>query len=68
MIDTLTTDNDAVQVILYSDNSWKYIRNREIAKDSTIFEKYWDTTTLFPYREVDMSACPNRWSSTSWIR
>lgn len=68
VIDTLTTDNDAVQVILYSDNSWKYIRNREIAKDSTIFEKYWDTTTLFPYREVDMSACPNRWSSTSWIR
>lgn len=58
VIDTLTTDNDAVQVILYSDNSWKYIRNREIAKDSTIFEKYWDTTTLFPYREVDMSGMP----------
>ena len=58
VIDTLTTDNDAVQVILYSDNSWKYIRNREIAKDSNIFEKYWDTTTLFPYREVDMSGMP----------
>ncbi|WP_462353655.1 peptidoglycan DD-metalloendopeptidase family protein [Alistipes timonensis] len=58
VIDTLTTDNDAVQVILYSDNSWKYVRNREIAKDSTIFEKYWDTTTLFPYREVDMSGMP----------
>ena len=58
VIYTLRTDNDAVQVILYSDNSWKYIRNREIAKDSTIFEKYWDTTTLFPYREVDMSGMP----------
>ena len=58
VIDTLTTDNDAVQVILYSNNSWKYIRNREIAKDSTIFEKYWDTSTLFPYREVDMSGMP----------
>ena len=47
-----------MQVILYSNNSWKYVRNREIAKDSTIFEKYWDTTTLFPYREVDMSGMP----------
>ena len=58
VIDTLMTDNDAVQVILYSNNSWKYVRNREIAKDSTIFEKYWDTTTLFPSREVDMSGRP----------
>lgn len=58
VIDTLATDNDAVQVILYSNNSWKYVRNREIAKDSTIFEKYWDTSTLFPYRDLDMSSMP----------
>ena len=57
-IDTLDSGNDAIQVVLYSNNSWKYVRNREIAKDSTIFEKYWDTTTLFPYREVDMSGMP----------
>lgn len=58
VLDTLATENDAVQVILYSNNSWKYILNREVAKDSTIFEKYWDTTTLFPYKEVDMSGMP----------
>ena len=58
VIDTLATENDAVQVILYSNNSWKYVLNREVAKDSTIFEKYWDTTTLFPYKEVDMSGMP----------
>ena len=57
-IDTLDSGNDAVQVVLYSNNTWKYVRNREIAKDSTIFEKYWDTTTLFPYKEVDMSSMP----------
>lgn len=54
-IDTLDSGNDAIQVVLYSNNTWKYVRNREIAKDSTIFEKYWDTTTLFPYKEVDLS-------------
>ena len=41
VLDTLATENDAVQVILYSNNSWKYVLNREVAKDSTIFEKYW---------------------------
>ncbi len=58
VIDTLDSGNDAVQVVLFSNNTWKYVRNREIAKDSTIFEKYWDTTTLFPYKDVDMSAMP----------
>lgn len=58
VLDTLATENEAVQVILYSNNSWKYILNREVAKDSTIFEKYWDTTTLFPYKNVDMSGMP----------
>ncbi|WP_298031080.1 M23 family metallopeptidase [uncultured Alistipes sp.] len=58
VIDTLDSGNDAVQVVLYSNNTWKYIRNREVAKDSTIFEKYWDTTTLFPYKDADMSGMP----------
>ncbi|MEG2365193.1 MAG: M23 family metallopeptidase [Alistipes sp.] len=59
VIDTLATSNDAIQVILYSDNTWKYIRNREIAKDTTIFEKYWDTKNLFPYRNAELSAMPS---------
>ena len=59
VIDTLSTDNEGVQVILYGNNSWKYVRNRAAVKDSTIFEKYWDTKTLFPYREVDMSSMPS---------
>ena len=58
VLDTLDSGNDAVQVVLYSNNTWKYVRNREVAKDSTIFEKYWDTKTLFPYKEVDMSSMP----------
>ena len=32
-IDTLDSGNDAIQVVLYSNNTWKYVRNREIAKD-----------------------------------
>lgn len=58
IIDTLDSGNEALRVILYSNNTWKYILDREVAKDSTVFEKYWNTSTLFPYREVDLSAMP----------
>ena len=59
VIDTLDSGNDAVKVVLYSNNTWKYVRNRAIPKDSTIFVKYWDTKNILPYREVDMSKMPN---------
>ena len=52
VIDTLDTENEAIQVVLYSNNMWKYVRNRAVAKDSTIFTKYWDTKSLFPYQKA----------------
>ncbi len=58
VIDSLSSGNDALYVILYSNNTWKYVRNREVAKDSTIFERYWDTSTLFPYRELNTAEIP----------
>lgn len=58
VVDTLDSGNEALYVVLYSNDTWKYVRNRAVAKDSSIFEKYWDTNTLFPYRDVDMSAMP----------
>ncbi len=58
VIDTLNSGNDALHVILFGNNTWKYVRNRAVARDSTIFEKYWDTNSLFPYQKVDMSSMP----------
>ena len=58
VIDTLNSGNDALYVILYGNNTWKYVRNRAVAKDSTIFEKYWDTESLFPYQSVNIAAMP----------
>lgn len=58
VIDTLSSGNDALYVVLFGDNSWKYVRNREVAKDSTIFEKYWDTKSLFPYSSVTKADIP----------
>ena len=58
-IDTLASGDDAVQVVLYTNNTWRYVRNRDAVKDPTIFEKYWDTKTLFPYKEVSYNDLPN---------
>ncbi|MDE6045874.1 MAG: peptidoglycan DD-metalloendopeptidase family protein, partial [Alistipes sp.] len=56
---TLRSDNDALLVVLYSNNMWKYVRNRAVVKDETVFDKYWDTRDLFPYKEADMSEMPS---------
>ena len=59
VIDTLDSGNEALFVVLYGDNTWRYVRNREIARDSTIFEKYWDTETLFPYKDANLAEMPS---------
>ena len=50
MVDTLPSENDALLVVLYSNNTWKYIRNREVVKDKTVFEKFWDARPVSPTR------------------
>lgn len=59
VIDTLESGDDALFVVLFANNSWKYVRNRQIARDNTIFTKYWDTKKLFPYKDVSKAELPN---------
>lgn len=47
-----------MKIVIYNDNSWKYVRDREFVKDSSIYTKYWDTGTLFPYKEYPLSEMP----------
>ena len=67
-IDTLDSGNDAIQVVLYSNNTWKYVRNREIAKDSTSSRNTGIRQRSSPTRRWTCRRCPNRWSSTWWTR
>ena len=57
-IDTLPSANEAVKIILYNDNTWRYVRDKEAVKDSEIYTRYWDTTAVLPYREIPLSAFP----------
>ncbi|MCH5334902.1 MAG: peptidoglycan DD-metalloendopeptidase family protein [Alistipes sp.] len=59
VLDTLDSGAEAVKVVLYANSMWRYVRDREYAKDSTIFERYWDTNGLFPYKDVKYTDLPN---------
>ena len=53
VVDTLPTINEALKIVLYNDNTWRYVR-----QDSTVFEKYWSTAEISPYREVPLASLP----------
>lgn len=58
VIDTLPTINDAIKIVLFNDNTWRYVRDREAQQDTTVFQKYWSTTEISPYREVPLASLP----------
>lgn len=58
VVDTLPTVNEALKIVLYNDNTWRYVRDRSVRQDSTVFEKYWSTDVISPYREVPLTSLP----------
>ncbi len=58
VVDTLPTSNEALSIVLYNDNTWRYVRNRHIAQDTTVYSKYWNTDAISAYREVALSSLP----------
>ena len=37
VVDTIATDNKALSVILFNDNTWRYVQTDTIEQDSTVF-------------------------------
>ena len=59
VVDTLPTADKHLSIVLFNDNSWRYIRTAEIESDSTIFTRYWSTEKISPYRDsVALSSIP----------
>ena len=60
VVDTLPTADKHLAIVLFNDNSWRYIRTAEIEPDSTAFTRYWSTEKISPYRDsVALSSIPN---------
>ncbi len=50
VVDTIPSSSEGLSIVLFNDNTWRYVRNREIsADDDTVFTTDWDTTKLQPY-------------------
>ena len=58
VVDTIATDNKALSVILFNDNTWRYIQTDKIEQDSTAFSAYWDTENVPAYRSLDLASLP----------
>ena len=63
-IDTLDTANPLVKIILYSDNTWKYIKDGNRLKQEDYFVKNWDTNAMDPYG-VSFTSLPDK--VTLWL-
>ena len=60
VVDTLPTADKSLSIVLFNDNSWRYIRTAEIEADSTAFTRYWCTEKISPYRDsVALSSIPS---------
>ena len=60
-MDTISTENDQVKVVLYADNTWKYVKMPDFQRDADIFTKYWDDVNSNPYH-IEQSELPASWS------
>lgn len=58
VIDTLPTGNDALKIILFNDNTWRYILSEEYTNDPKVFDDHWDTDATHAYRDVELSSLP----------
>lgn len=58
VIDTLPTGNSALSIVLFNDNTWRYILAEDYKNDPEVFNDHWDTTTIHAYKDVPLDSLP----------
>ena len=50
VVDTIPSSSEGLNIVLYNDNTWRYVRNRSIdVLDETIYTQNWDTSKIHVY-------------------
>jgi len=62
--DTLDTGNPEVKVVLYSDHTWRYVRDGNAVSKTKVFTEDWIENVSNPYR-VSLESLPDK--VTLWI-
>ena len=58
VVDTLPSTSEGLSIVLYNDNTWRYVRNRDIdVLDETIYTQNWDTSKIHAYN-VELKDLP----------
>lgn len=58
VIDTLPTGNDALSIVLFNDNTWRYILAEDYKNDPEVFNDHWDLTATHAYKDVELNSLP----------
>jgi LysM repeat protein len=58
VIDTLPSGNDDLSVVLYSDNTWRYVRLNGPVENLEVFNEYWNTNVSHTYSGVSVNSLP----------
>ena len=59
--DTLDTGNPAVKVILFTDGTYRYMKDPAASANDEIFSKYWNTWSCNPYGNVTINETVTLW-------
>ena len=58
VVDTIPSSSEGLNIVLYNDNTWRFVRNRDIdVLDETVFIQDWDTTKIQPHK-VELKDLP----------
>ena len=51
VVDTIPSSSEGLSIVLYNENTWRFVRNRKIdVLDETVFTSDWDTTKIQVYK------------------
>ena len=58
VIDTLSTENIALSIVLFNDNTWRYILAEDYKNDPEVFNDHWDLDNIHAYKDVALESLP----------
>ena len=56
VIDTLPTPSEEISIVLFNDNTWRYVLAEGFRNDTTIFNDHWDASVTNAYTDVELNS------------
>ena len=59
VIDTLSTPSEQISIVLFNDNTWRYVLAEGFRNDTTVFDDHWNTTATNAYTDIELNTFPD---------